>query len=98
MSRITTEFELKIPGGEIILVNASGDIFEDYGRLWLDDVSYVAHLYQNADDPESRALTDREILKFDQWLGLEGLIDESLYLKFQETQNEEPEWQRSAEC
>jgi hypothetical protein len=96
MSRITAEFEINMPSGESVLIDASGDIFQDVDRLWLEDVIFEAYLFKNADDLEGRKLTDQEIQNMDRRFDLEGTIDDKLYSRFEQLKDEGPEWERDA--
>ena len=92
MSRITAEFELSMPDGQSVLIDASGDIFQDMDRLWLEDVSFDAYLFTSSDDLEGRKLADQEIQVMDRRFDLEGTIDDKLYSRFEQLRDEGPEW------
>jgi len=96
MSRITTEFEIDMPNGESVLIDASGDIFQEGDRVYLEDVTFEAYLFKGPDDLEGRKLTDQEIWEMNRWCDLEATIDHKLYSRFEQLKDEGPEWERDA--
>ena len=96
MCRITTEFDLDMPDGKFITVDASGDLLQEGGQAWLEDVTIEVWIFKNSAALEGRKLSDDEIQDFKRWCDLDEIVDHKLYSRWEQLKEEGPEWERDA--